>query len=257
MAKSSDDPRQSLPPPPLEDLQAYADGRLDPARVADLELYLALHPDYQALVETYRAPDLRLQAAYAEKLEQLMAAEQKTTPAFWRKWVASIGSWFQTPMRQAGLAAALVLLLVLVPWGRESVRTVPELGDLPSVRGAAPAQTGIEQKSVGEPLLLLPPESPLEQILVFESDDRVLRRIDERPPRAQVGQGTRFLIALTLEAGADAAQVEAVLQGVVNDPAFSQAKADRRSVVLEALESSQLSPKKLRVIGPYAVEDQP
>ena len=63
---------KSLPIPSLERLEAYVAGQLTPEDVTKVELYLALNPDYAALVETLRNPDPMLSSAYHEKLQELI-----------------------------------------------------------------------------------------------------------------------------------------------------------------------------------------
>lgn len=63
---------KSLPVPPLERLDAYVAGQLTPEDVTKVELYLALNPDYAALVETLRNPDPVLMEAYQKKLQELI-----------------------------------------------------------------------------------------------------------------------------------------------------------------------------------------
>lgn len=68
---------KSLPVPSLEQLQAYVDGQLTPEEMTQVGIYLTLHPDYAALVETLRNPDTVLSRAWNEKLAELVAAEKK------------------------------------------------------------------------------------------------------------------------------------------------------------------------------------
>jgi anti-sigma factor RsiW len=63
--------------PSLEQLQAYVDGQLAPEEMTQVGIYLTLHPDYAALVETLRNPDTVLSRAWNEKLAELVAAEKK------------------------------------------------------------------------------------------------------------------------------------------------------------------------------------
>lgn len=60
------------PPSPIaeEDLHAYADNRLDGARLAQVETWLAAHPEHRAQVDAWRAQSARLHRAYDALLDQ-------------------------------------------------------------------------------------------------------------------------------------------------------------------------------------------
>jgi len=62
----------NLPPAPIaeEDLHAYADNRLDGARLAQVETWLAAHPEHRAQVEAWREQSTRLHRAYDALLDQ-------------------------------------------------------------------------------------------------------------------------------------------------------------------------------------------
>lgn len=251
MANRSDDPRKLLQAPALEDLQAYADGRLDPARVADLELYLSLHPDYQALVETYRAPDPRLQAAYTEKLDQLIAAEQKTAQTLWQKWAAIVGSWFQMPMGRAGLVAA-VLLLASILLLREQSQGVPEYEALSGTQVRS-GDDGV--KRVGEILTEVKPSTASETNLEYELIAKELALLPPGPHRLKPGSGKCMLIQMSFDAGIQEAEVTAVLKSVVASDTFPDRGVDGKVRVLQAFKSANLSPNSLTVSDVYRVKD--
>jgi anti-sigma factor RsiW len=87
-----------------EDLQAYVDGRLPPARRAELELYLASNPEDAARVRSYVAHSEQLRALYAPVLEEpvperLLRARRRA----WRPYAAAAG-WLLAG-GAAGLAA--------------------------------------------------------------------------------------------------------------------------------------------------------
>lgn len=60
------------PPTPIaeEDLHAYADNRLEGARLAQVETWLAAHPEHRAQVEAWREQSARLHRAYDALLDQ-------------------------------------------------------------------------------------------------------------------------------------------------------------------------------------------
>ena len=49
-----------------DDLQAYVDDCLDPVRLADVEAYIAAHPEVASRIAAYRQQRLRLRQAFAE-----------------------------------------------------------------------------------------------------------------------------------------------------------------------------------------------
>ena len=57
-----------------DDLHAYADGRLDPARLMQVETWLAAHPEQRAAVEEWRAQSAQLHRAYDRVLDQALPA---------------------------------------------------------------------------------------------------------------------------------------------------------------------------------------
>lgn len=84
-----------------DDLHAYADGLLPPGERAEVEAWLAAHPDDEARVRTWAAQNRRLHEAYDEVLNEpvpvdlLRAATRRPRPA--RPWRAA-----------AAVAAALI-----------------------------------------------------------------------------------------------------------------------------------------------------
>jgi anti-sigma factor RsiW len=59
-----------LSPVSEEDLHAYADNRLDGARLAQVETWLVAHPEHRAQVATWREQSARLHRAYDALLDQ-------------------------------------------------------------------------------------------------------------------------------------------------------------------------------------------
>lgn len=62
----------NLPPTPIteEDLHAYADNRLDGARLTEVESWLAAHPEHRAQVAAWRAQSAQLHHAYDALLDR-------------------------------------------------------------------------------------------------------------------------------------------------------------------------------------------
>lgn len=68
------------------DLHAFVDGALDPARHAEVERYVATHPDAAAKVAAYRAQNAALHARYDALLtapvpQRLLTRRRRTRPA--------------------------------------------------------------------------------------------------------------------------------------------------------------------------------
>ena len=57
-----------------DDLHAYADGRLDAARLTQVESWLAAHPEHRAQVEAWRAQSAALHRAYDQVLGEPLPA---------------------------------------------------------------------------------------------------------------------------------------------------------------------------------------
>lgn len=57
-----------------DDLHAYADGRLDPARLTQVESWLAAHPEHRAEVDAWRAQGSALHRAYDRVLDEPVPA---------------------------------------------------------------------------------------------------------------------------------------------------------------------------------------
>ena len=88
-----------------EDLQAYVDGRLAPARAAEVAQYLALHEEDAQRVAAYRRQNETLLAAYAPLLG---------TPLPPRLQV--IGRRNRLPLRHYAVAAALMAVSGIAGW---------------------------------------------------------------------------------------------------------------------------------------------
>ena len=94
------------PPVTEDDLHAYVDGRLDPARAAAVETHLAAHPEDAERVAAYQWQNERLRAAFAELP---LAPEPARLRAAAR---ASRGGW-----RVPALAATAAMLLLVAGLG--------------------------------------------------------------------------------------------------------------------------------------------
>ncbi|MDH3918169.1 MAG: anti-sigma factor [Rhodospirillales bacterium] len=94
-----------------QDLQAYVDGWLDPARLAAVEAYLAEHPDEAARLAAYRRQNEALRGAFAEPRgedvpERLLLAARRRSPGRPLAWLA-----------RAAAALALVAVGFGAGWG--------------------------------------------------------------------------------------------------------------------------------------------
>jgi len=132
------------------ELHAFADGRLPERRRAELEAYLAAHPDEAARVAAYRAQADELRAVFAPVLDE--EVPQRLVLAF-------------TPRRSrfARVAAALAWIVVgaAVGWQLHTfyASRIPALGETPIARTAAiahvtyspevrhPVEVGADQES--------------------------------------------------------------------------------------------------------------
>lgn len=71
------------------ELQAWVDGRLAPERRAEVEAWLAAHPDEAERVAAYRALDDALRTYYGPVLEEPVPAHLRQAPARRRRWRAA------------------------------------------------------------------------------------------------------------------------------------------------------------------------
>ena len=69
-----------------DDLQAYADGRLDAARLTQVETWLAAHPDHRVQVEEWRAQSAALHRVYDAVLDDPLPA-RLIPPANAPRWI--------------------------------------------------------------------------------------------------------------------------------------------------------------------------
>lgn len=69
-----------------QDLHAYADGRLDAARLTQVETWLASHPERRAEVDAWRAQSAQLHRAYDAVLDQAVPA-RLMPPANAPRWL--------------------------------------------------------------------------------------------------------------------------------------------------------------------------
>ncbi len=76
------------------DIQAYVDGRLDPARLAALEAWLSGMPEEQARIGALKQDRAALATAYgpiaAEPLSSRLAGALAAPPPFWRRAAAAV-----------------------------------------------------------------------------------------------------------------------------------------------------------------------
>lgn len=76
-----------------DELHAYVDGQLDPARRAAVEAWLAGHPDAAAEVATWRAQNAALHAAFdpvlREPVPMRLLARRRTFPPVWLRHAAA------------------------------------------------------------------------------------------------------------------------------------------------------------------------
>jgi anti-sigma factor RsiW len=77
------------------DLQAYADNRLEPARAMQVETWLGLHPEHRARVEEWRTVSAQLHRAYDSILsepipQRLIPAANPSSGFAWRR-LAAVG----------------------------------------------------------------------------------------------------------------------------------------------------------------------
>lgn len=68
-----------------DDLHAYADNRLDAARLTQVEAWLAAHPEHRAQVDAWRAQSARLHRAYDAVLDEPVPA-RLMPPANQSRW---------------------------------------------------------------------------------------------------------------------------------------------------------------------------
>ena len=105
-----------------EDLQAYVDGQLAQARRAEVEAYLAAHPEDAARIQTYVAQGERLRVLYAPVLEEPVPGRLlRAHRARWRPY-ALAASW----------AALGVAVGIAAGWQLHATRAgAPAQGELP------------------------------------------------------------------------------------------------------------------------------
>lgn len=236
---------KALPVPAPETLEAYVEGRLTPAQAQEVEQYLALNPDYAALVETLRKPDPGLDRAYRAKLAELIEAEQPR-PGIWERLrqLLTLPAFGGT-----ALVAAAVLLWVVMRSGSD----LPSHGLDPLITQGLMSEPGglvLTVLSVGE-RYSLPTDEAAQPLLVLESRGNQLEKLEQAV--ATSGVGVRFLFLLSGPLPAD--RVLETLRPVLRAPDF-QALTDeaRRARVQEALRKAGLEPTRLTISRPYRVE---
>lgn len=236
---------KSLPVPSLERLEAYVAGQLTPEEVTQVEQYLALNPDYAALVETLRHPDPVLTRAYHDKLAELVAADMPRPGLLER-----LRQWWSLP---AFGGAALVAAAVMVWVSLRPSMNLPDHGVDPLVTQglmSAPGNLPLTVLSVGE-RYSLPTGDAGGALLVLESRGTQLEVL--QTPVAVPGAGVRFLFLLSgaLEPSSVLEALRPLLQAADFQALTEEA---RRTRVLEALRRAQLEPTALTVSKPFRVE---
>jgi anti-sigma factor RsiW len=136
------------------DLHAYVDSALDPARRAEIEAYLADHPDIAERVRRYEAQQRMLREALAPIAEEPIPPEldlaqliERAHPREMRRRVSGLASW------QA--AAAALLLFCVGGAGGWLLRGTEQM---PRVGVAALAQEAAENYAVYSPDRIHPVE---------------------------------------------------------------------------------------------------
>jgi len=99
------------------DLQAYVDGQIDPARVAEIEVYLAANPQDLARVDAYRKQNQTLHALFDPTLDEPLSGALQRRHRPRPQW-----------LRYAAMVGTLALGLV-VGYGLRGV-TAPDLGPM-------------------------------------------------------------------------------------------------------------------------------
>jgi anti-sigma factor RsiW len=109
-----------------QDLHAYVDGQLDPARYAEIEAYLGANPQALARVEAYRKQNQTLHALFDPALDEPLPAalQRRQRPRANPQW-----------LRYAAMAGTLALGLVL-GFGLRGV-TAPAMGPMALSKQAA------------------------------------------------------------------------------------------------------------------------
>ena len=141
------------------ELQAWADGRLAPARRGAVDAYLALHPAEADRLQAYRAQTVALRTRYNPLLEQPLPAALARRPAAaqaaralhtWQAWLRSPARLLlragrgaaNDSLRPAVKAAALLVLLLGAGAGGWLLRDAQPARD-----GASLAEAGLARRA--------------------------------------------------------------------------------------------------------------
>lgn len=133
-----------------DDLHAYADGKLTPARVAEVEAYLQCHPAAAAEVADYRRINAALQAVFAGVLEEPIPSAQVAAALERRPRIAL----------PAAAAVAGMLLGAGLTWFAQLGTVSPE----------QVAQTELAEKSTAAYVVYAPEERHPVEVAASESD---------------------------------------------------------------------------------------
>jgi len=135
-----------------DELQAYADGRLDPARAAQVEAWLATHPERRAQTEEWRAQSAALHRAYDAVLDEPLPA--RLLPA------ANAPRWLD--LRRLAVVAWIGLGVIIGFTLRDQTLPAPGAGTAAPAQAALPRQAAIAH-AVFAPELRHPVEVGAEQ----------------------------------------------------------------------------------------------
>lgn len=160
-----------------DDLHAYVDGRLDGERLAQVDAWLAEHPDDAARVAFYSRVNAALHEQFDPVLREAVPAEM-TTPPKRRRWVT---------LRPIVAAAACVIIGLVGGWFAREALT-PTLKS----RGVGPAIA--QEAAAAHALYTVEVRHPVE---VGAGEDHLLRWLSNRMGRPikapTLGEGFRLM----------------------------------------------------------------
>lgn len=130
-----------------DELHAYVDGDIDPARRLDIALYLARHPDEAARMEVFRAQREAIHALFDDSLHQPVPRRLRSIV---RRHAARRGRRRRGTGMLVGIAVAIIVLvtgraIVQHAAGPErdsaaapAAQQAPAVGELPVIRRLEP-----------------------------------------------------------------------------------------------------------------------
>ncbi|HEY6094317.1 MAG TPA: anti-sigma factor, partial [Gallionellaceae bacterium] len=101
------------------ELQAYVDGQLEPQRQADMERWLAEHPEHAGRTAAYRRQNEALHALFDPVLEEPVPARMQPAPR--RPWLAA-------PLMRYAAVMAWVALGGMLGWALHGTQQRPAPG---------------------------------------------------------------------------------------------------------------------------------